>query len=305
MSYTGNKTMVDQTNKFKFYQDIRLWPKNSDFNYEAWLDNFDAGEERNLAQCILDFFIFFPDDIIDQLFRTVVGRAGYFFRKHDSTWCNKSFSEDCWYSYIPGEDPNVSDSGLLYTRKVKEVLGVPEGRLKSFTELLAFLNTATTPQNIILTDDFVGTGNQCKTAWNNKLYSEIPSLKEIVKNGGHRMIYAPLIVNERGKNCIKGLCDGLALEYAYELGTEWNLFLPSCLCWDGDAGLYKEGTDLIKMKSLSIGIEDDNSVCSVKGLGGQGLALGFSHGIPDACPGFFFKETDDWVPLKVKYLNRG
>ena len=40
----------DLTNKFKFYQDIRLWPKNSDFNYEAWLDNFDAGEERNLAQ---------------------------------------------------------------------------------------------------------------------------------------------------------------------------------------------------------------------------------------------------------------
>ena len=67
MSYTGNKTMIDLTNKFKFYQDIRLWPKNSDFNYEAWLDNFDAGEERNLAQCILDFFIFFPDDIIDQL----------------------------------------------------------------------------------------------------------------------------------------------------------------------------------------------------------------------------------------------
>ena len=60
MSYTGNKTMIDLTNKFKFYQDIRLWPKNSDFNYKAWFENFDTGEERNLAQRILVFFHIFP-----------------------------------------------------------------------------------------------------------------------------------------------------------------------------------------------------------------------------------------------------
>ena len=119
----------DLTNKFKFYQEIQLWPKNSDFNYEGWLENFDAGEERGLAQHILDFFIYFPDDIIDQLFRAVVGRAGYFFKKHDSTWSNRSFSDSCWYSYIPGEESNPSDSGLIYTRKVREVLGVPQERL--------------------------------------------------------------------------------------------------------------------------------------------------------------------------------
>lgn len=295
----------DLTNKFKFYQDIRLWPKDSDFDYEGWLDNFNA-DEQVIAQKILDFFVYFPDDIIDQLFRTVVGRAGYFFRKYDSTWCNESFSNNCWYSFIPGETPNPSDSGYIYNRKVREVLGVPQDRLKSFGQLLRLLDEVTEPQNVILTDDFVGTGNQCENAWNRQLYEDFSKpLKQVVEEGKHRVIYVPLIVNERGKYKITGYCHGLGLEYAYELGTEWNLFLPNCLCWEGDMGRYKEGVALIKEKSLAIGIKDDNSVCSVKGFDGQGLALGFSNGIPDACPGLFFKEDENWIPLRVKYLVRG
>lgn len=297
--------MTDLLQKFKFYQDIRLWPKDSDFDYEGWLDNFN-NDEQKIALAILDFFIFYPDDIIDQLFRTVVGRAGYFFRKYDGSWCNASFSNNCWYSFIPGEDPNVSDSGYIYTRKVREVLGVPQDRLKTFGQILELLDNATEPQNVILTDDFVGTGNQCDTAWNEQLYEDFDKpLKKVVEEKGHRVIYVPLIVNERGKYRISGYCKGLGLEYAYELGTEWNLFLPNCPCWSGDSGLFREGISLIKEKSLSIGIQDDNSECSVKGLCGQGLALGFSHGIPDACPGLFFKGAENWVPLKMKFLKRG
>lgn len=295
----------DLLSKFKFYQDIRLWPKDNDFDYEGWLDNF-SHDEQIIAQKILDFFVYFPDDIIDQLFRTVVGRAGYFFRKYDSTWCNASFGNNCWYSFVPGEDPNLSDSGYIYTRKVREVLGVPQDRLKSFGQILRLLNDATEPQNVILTDDFVGTGSQCENAWNKQLYENFEKpLKKIVEEGNHRVIYVPLIVNERGKYKILSLCDGLGLEYAYELGTKWNLFLPNCPCWEGNTQLYKDGVALIRSKSSMIGIEDDNSECSVKGFNGQGLALGFSNGIPDACPGFFFKEYENWVPLKVKFLKRG
>ncbi len=295
----------DLLQRFKFFQDIRMWPKNSDFDYEGWLENF-SKDEQKIAQKILDFFVYFPDDIIDQMFSTVVGRAGYFFRKYDSSWSNESFSSNCWYSFIPGEDPNPSDSGYIYNRKVREVLGVPQERLMTFGHLLRFLDDAKDPQNVILTDDFVGTGSQCVNAWNRQLYEDFAKpLKQVVEEKGHRVIYVPLIVNERGKYKIAGLCNGLELEYAYELGTQWNLFLPNCLCWEGDTELFKDGVALIKEKSLAIGIEDDNSVCSVKGFVGQGLALGFSNGIPDACPGFFFKEAENWVPLKVKHLKRG
>ena len=67
--------MQDLLTKFKFYQEIQLWPKAADFNYEGWLENFDS-DERALAEKIIDFFVYIPDDITNQLFRTVIGKAG-------------------------------------------------------------------------------------------------------------------------------------------------------------------------------------------------------------------------------------
>lgn len=293
--------MIDLNTKFKFYQDIQLWPKAHDFNYKGWLDNF-SKEERPLAEKILDFFVYFPDDIIHQLFRTVVGRAGYYFKEFDSTWCEQSFSDNCWYSYVPGETNNPSDSGSAYLDKVKYILGVPEERLMRFGRLLQFLDEAKTPQNVILTDDFVGSGAQCFNAWNLQMYDDFPkTLKQIVAERGHRVIYVPLIVNFRGKNKIEDHCEGLRLEYAYELGPEWSLLLPDCLCWDGDSGLYNEGKALIVEKSKELGIPDDNSENSIWGFMKQGLALGFPRSIPDACPTFFRIKKNGWIPLKERH----
>ena len=87
--------------KFKFFQDIRMWPKNSDFDYEGWLENF-SQDEQKIAQKILDFFVYFPDDIIDQMFSTVVGRAGYFFKKFDNgdDSLNDSLSDSVNKTYL-------------------------------------------------------------------------------------------------------------------------------------------------------------------------------------------------------------
>lgn len=291
----------DLLSKFRFYQEIQLWPKAADFNYEGWLENFDS-DERALAEKIMDFFVYIPEDITNQLFRTVIGKAGYYFRNVDINWNDQSFNNNCWYSYMPGESRNVTDSGITFIKKVKEVTGIDEGRILSFDELFKILYESGTPQNVILTDDFVGTGAQCDHAWNRNPFTDVPkSLKDIVKEGGHRVIYVPLIVNFVGKMRIEGTCSGLHLDYAYELGPEWNLFSDKCLCWDNDPALFKAGTDLIRKKSLSIGVTDEKGQISIKGFGGQGLALGFSHCIPDACPAIFFVKKDGWVPLKVRH----
>ncbi len=288
--------------KLKFYQEIQMLPKASEFNYEGWLDNFDSSE-RSLAEQILDFFVYIPEDITNQLFRTVIGKAGYYFRSLDSNWSEQSFHNKCLYSYIPGERGNVTDSGLTFIKKVKEVTGIDDDDcILSFGELFKTLYEATTPQNVILTDDFVGTGAQCDHAWNQKPFPSVDkSLKDIVKEGGHRVIYVPLIVNSVGRMRIEGTCSGLHLDYAYELGPEWNLFSENCPCWDGKEYLYKAGTELIRKKSLSIGITDEKGQVSIKGFGGQGLALAFSHCIPDACPAIFFVKQNGWVPLKVRH----
>ena len=291
----------DLLTKFKFYQEIQMWPKAADFNYEAWLDNFDSNE-RALAERIMDFFVYIPEDMTNQLFKTVFGKAGYYFRTFDSSWNDLSFHDKCWYSYIPGENNNVTDSGVTFVRKVKEVIGIDEGRILTFEEMFKTLYDAKTPQNVILTDDFVGTGAQCDHAWNQPIFIDnTKTLKEVVKDGGHRVIYVPLIVNYLGKMRIEGTCSGLNLDYVYELGPEWNLFSDKCPCWEERLDLFNAGTEMIKKKSISLGITEVKGQVSIKGFGGQGLALAFSHGIPDACPAFFFVKKNGWVPLKIRH----
>lgn len=291
----------DLFSKLNFFQEIQMLPKAADFNYEGWLDNFDSNE-RSIAERILDFFVYIPEDITNQLFRTVIGKAGYYFRTVDSDWDEQNFHNKCLYSYVPGENGNVTDSGVTFVKKAKDVIGIDENHILSFGELFKTLYDATTPQNVILTDDFVGTGAQCDHAWNQKLFPSVDkSLKDIVKEGSHKVIYVPLIVNYVGKMRIEGTCSGLHLDYAYELGPEWNLFSERCLCWDGKGELYRAGTELIRKKSLSLGITEEKGQVSIRGFGAQGLALAFSHCIPDACPAIFFVKKNGWVPLKVRH----
>lgn len=61
---------------------------------------------------------------------------------------------------------------------------------------------------------------------------------------------------------------------------------------------------MILRKSAALGIKNDNKVVSAKGFGGQGLAVAFEHGIPDAVPAFFYWESDNWVPLIKKSYER-
>lgn len=292
--------------RYRFYQDIQVWPTMRELDYEGWIENFADGEDRDLAQRILDFFVYIPEVMVNQLFRAAIGRAGNYFKMVDSTWNNESFKNDCWYSYIPGEIPHESDSGSLFSRKVREVLDVDEDkRFMSCDKLINLLQTSKKPQKVILTDDFVGSGCQCDNAWNsNELYDNISvSLKEVAENGHHHIVYAPLVVNYVGADRIFTKCKGLHLECVHLLGIEYDLFDPLCLCWKGDSGLYQAGTELIIRKSQELEISDQGEV-SVRGFQGQGLALAFSHGIPDACPAIFFWKSNNWHPLKKKHLKR-
>lgn len=293
--------------RYDYYQKTNVWPtRMDDLNYKGWLDNFTGIQERKLAQLILDYFVYIPEDMVNQLFKTVVGKAGFHFRKTDPAWNNNSFKNDCWYSYIPGEVPNISDSGGIFARKVKEVLNVDENRILRFEDLVKELKSNSTPQRVILTDDFVGSGNQCSVAWNSDvIFDDIEeSLKSVVLAGRHQVIYAPLIVNKIGAERIAKECDGLILECVYRLEDDCNLFSPNCPCWKGKRDIFEAGTEMILNISKEQGIFDNAGTQSVRGYKNQGLALAFSHGMPDACPAFFYWQNDNWLPLMKKHFKR-
>lgn len=292
----------DLMERFRYYRETQIWPLAKDLNYEQWLENF-SDDEKDIAKRILDFFIYIPDGFINHMLATVLGKCGHVFKKLLGSWSDDDFKYNCWYSFIPGEEMKPTDSGYLFNRKLRDKILIPEKQILDFQSLYLKLYNEHN-LNVILVDDFVGSGNQTIVAWRHKY--PYGSLQDIVKVNNHQVIYAPLIVNKIGYDCIKAYCEDLCLVYIYLLGEDYSLFNKDCPCWNGDFDFFRKGTKLIYEKSKTLGIPSTGGedVIDLKGYREQGLAIAFEHGIPDACPPFFYWETMYWKPLMNKVYNR-
>ncbi|MCX6250570.1 MAG: hypothetical protein NTX61_07455 [Bacteroidetes bacterium] len=301
----GNKNVT--LDRAKFFQSVQVWPLTDDLNYSGWLSNFKTKKEKEIACHILDFFKYYPQKMVDQMLLTSIERAGHYLSKTLPDWKHDDFFDRCYYSYIPGENPHTTDSGHIFSRKMRDVLEIPEARIVDFVEIPKILEGLSNPTPIILVDDFVGSGSQCYNAWNliKNDYNH-KTLKEICESQGHIFIYAPLIVNLSGYEILTKTCTSLICTPCHILGPEYNLFNSECYCWNGDDKLYKDGVKLILKKSHDLGIPSTGGhhTQDEKGFGMQGLALKFEHGAPDAVPSFFYWCHDKWIPLFKKTYTR-
>lgn len=290
----------------KYFRKFQVWPLSNHLNYEGWLDNFSLDADRKIAEQILDFFTYYSKDMVDKMLSTSVGRAGNVFQEHYTDWTHTDFRQKCIYSFIPGESPNDSDSGHIFIRKIRDIARIPETQLISFQDLFGYLEQKSkTSIPVILVDDIVGSGAQCETAWCELIGgSNSNTLQNISQTYNHKFVYAPLIINETGRNRIQSRCPELFLSPAHVIGEEYCLFNRKCICWHDDETAFNQGVEMIVRKSTELGIKDNNSVVSVRGFRGQGLTIAFEHGAPDAIPAFFYWESDNWVPLIKKTYER-
>lgn len=202
--------MADLINKFKFYQEMNLWPRTVKLNYVRWLENFKDESDRKIAEQILDFFVYYSDDLVNQLLIAVIGKCGYKLQQKYSDWTHDKFKKEVYYSYVPGESRHPTDSGNLFSRKLRDELHIPESQIKGFEEL-SDLMYRRDGMKVILVDDFVGTGFQCRNAWT-KPASKKPgsyAFGDIARAGNHDVYYAPLIINHMGYKEITDKCNGL------------------------------------------------------------------------------------------------
>lgn len=303
MGINKNNLLSETLERSRYLRDVHTWPLTNEFDYNGWLHNFDNDDDIELACYMLDFFTYYPKNMVNQMLKTSVGRAGYELSKHFKDWKHSDFKDRCFYSFIPGENPNPSDSGNLFIRKLRDVLEIPEDRLVDYGEIHQIMEDSFVPLPIIFVDDFVGTGQQCQTAWcKNRGGSDNLTLQEKAQKDGHKFVYAPLVVNYKGYNHISKCCKGLMLSTAHVIGEEYNLFSPNCICWKNDINLFNAGVELILRKSKALNIPSTNGldVNDERGFGEQGLALAFEHGAPDAIPAFFYWKYENWTPLIKK-----
>lgn len=293
--------------RYKFFRDVHVWPLADELNFQGWLNNFDNPDDYNIACHILDFFNYYPKKMVDQMLIASVGRAGYELSKYFSNWQHSDFKNRCMYTFIPGETQNPSDSGNLFMRKLRDVLDIDESRFVDYKNIHDMLEDTKTPLPIVFVDDFVGSGMQCYTAWClNKGGKNDRTLSQISQLCGHKFVYAPLLVNYKGYECINKYCTDLILSPSHVIGIEYNLFEPNCICWKGNYALYQSGIEMILRISNKLGIPSTNGrhVNDEKGFHSQGLALAFEHGAPDAIPAFFYWCSDNWTPLINKTYQR-
>ena len=299
----------DSIDRYKFFRDVQIWPLSDEFNFQGWLRNFDKEDDYIIASRILDFFNYYPKKMVDQMLTAAVGRAGYELSNYFSGWKHANFKNLCFYSFIPGETQNPSDSGNLFMRKLRDSLGIGEERFIDYKIVHDFLEETKTHLPIIFVDDFVGSGAQCITAWRiNKGGKNNRTLDEISRLCGHKFVYSPILINHLGNDAINKFCKNLILSPAHIIGKEYNLFNPECICWRNDDGLdlFTPGIEMILRKSRELGIPLTGGVHvnDAKGFHEQGLALAFEHGAPDAIPAFFYWSSDDWTPLIKKTYQR-
>jgi hypothetical protein len=304
----NNSLYNESIERADFFRRIQAWPLNDVLNYRGWLNNFSTSEEKDIASNILKFFIFYPDAMINQMLKAVIGYCGEYLANRFPDWQHNDFKNRCIYTFIPGETINPTDSGHIYLRKLRDSLGIPQERIVDYPLLYPCLESLNKATPIIFVDDFVGSGAQCNNAWNvNKGGRGNCTLNEIASKTNHIFIYASLVANHLGYNRIKQKCRGLELVTCHILNAEYNLFDSSCICWNNDSELYIKGISLILNKSREQGIPFTcgKKEIDVKGFDNQGLALAFANGgVPDAIPAFFYWCSDTWTPLIKKEYKR-
>jgi hypothetical protein len=298
------KQYEDTITRYNYFRSVQILPTTEDLDYKGWLNNFKDGLEKNLASLILDFFMFYPKKMVDYMLIKTVGHAGYILKDKFPDWEHSHFKTRCLYTFIPGENPNPTDSGHIFVRKLRDILHIPQNQIVDFGNLHERLNKTETPIPVIFVDDFIGSGLQCFRAWNNSINASKKSLNDISMASNHIFIYTPLIASLKGYDYIKRYCSGLHLSVAHILGAEYDLFNPKCVCWKDDNDLFMQGMKLIVGKSEQLGIpDDDNKEYCMRGFYGQGLAIAFEHGAPDAIPGIFYC-SENWTPLIKKVYSR-
>ena len=211
--------------RYQYFRETHLWPLAESLNYEQWLANFSNGTEKEIALRILDFFTYIPDCMVNQMLATVIGKCGYYFKRYRGSWDDNDFKKNCLYSFIPGEDLKPTDSGYLFNRKLRDILHIPERQIIAYTALQKSMAQKQN-LNIILVDDFVGSGQQTCVAWNmQKDETTQQTLQELALKNNHKIVYAPLIVNHIGQEKIQKDCHGLDLTFIHRLNQSYSLSL--------------------------------------------------------------------------------
>lgn len=290
--------------KVYFYIESNFWSKPSYDSLNKWLNNFKTVDEKYCAAKLLDRFVYYSEEDILRMLEFGLNEI-IFKRKMLSEEINSSFNvtnsdlitlkRNFFQSTIILpliSNDNPSESSLALSRYITNDLGFSEDKILHIKNLTDKVLSET--KNIIILDDFIGTGKQILDFWN---HTQISIDGKLVSVNKLKLLYPKLdieylclVCTEEGYNNFhsENMSVGLRITYCEKLTNKFKVF--------GSESVYFEKEEVEYYREV---IEKLCEKCGIDVLGYQGLdyALAFHHSTPDATLPLFFTKGNKWQPL--------
>jgi len=284
--------------KCDYFVDVHLWPLTAELDPRPWLSNFDEAE-TGVALRLLDMFQYFSQPLVDQLFvsafqqlSTTVAVPGSMPLAVQSAWLQ--FCRDAIVTHVEGESPNPTDSGYLFARRARQLLGIGEEQIMQPDDALdAWRRAPSRP--IVFVDDFVGSGQQFEVTW----YRPRPRTGDLsfhdLAAGSSRAFYCPLVGTRKGTKYITDYCPHVEVRPVHVVDAKHDgVLADDSVAWSDDE--RDQARSIIHDASMRAGIPEAGH-SRWDGFEGLGLALAFSHSVPDATLPIFYWDNGGWRPL--------
>lgn len=281
--------------------DFHAW-QSSKIDPRAWLENFPR-DERALASTMLSRFMYFADELVDQMFFSAFQCLSNRLRTH---WKPLQAAKEDWRKFcntslvtiVQGEDPNPSDSGWLFARKARQLLGIREESLvepeQAIRALMHGLQGA-----VIFVDDFVGSGEQFVKTWNRSFQidgSAVSFREYAASNPSQVFCYCNAMMTHKGRDRLARDAPNVVCTSGNLIPDKFSFTSRTSILWPD--GVRDDGREFIREVSNRLGFgEDGGSERDWEGFHKLGLGLAFEHSVPDATLPIFHTDVNGWIPL--------
>lgn len=283
--------------------DFHAWDPTK-IDHKGWLRNFD-GADRAAAAALLGRFTFYADHLVDQLFRSAFQSLSNNlqtqwkgFNEAQTDW--RDFCETALITLVQGEAPNPSDSGWLFARKARQILGVSEAQLVNPADAVSKV-MAGHEGAVIFVDDFVGSGEQFVRTWKRLVptptHGDASFELAAIHNSKSKFYYCNGMTTMRGRERIAADAPVVQIAAGNIIPKDHSLSSAASALWR-DATVQNSAIQLVKRASFDLGYgEAGGGLNDWEGFHKLGLGLAFEHSVPDATLPIFHTSRNGWTPL--------
>ena len=287
--------------KCKFFASTQIWPLRNKLDPDGWLSNFEQADRRMALQ-LLNSFMYFSDDLLDRMFVSAIqGLSRIVTTNHASVsqrtteWW--SFLNDAIVTFPTGEKPFVGDSGHLFVRRARDLVGIEEERILPPEKALSLARTGQCSA-VVFVDDFVGTGLQFSKTWNREYRDASESFNSLMQSQSFRAFYCPVFCTRYAiENALLSVRNNVHICPAHWLTDRHSVFSDDSVWWP--EALKPHVHEFISKYSSQIGLPDTGGYDTRdwQGFHQLGLSIAFRHCCPDATIPLFDTTEGGWTPL--------